>query len=145
MSYLKLIRVNTWSYGKLSAKIRADLRAVVAKHIARIAADIRASMRQPKSGRIYYYRGKRIRASAPGESPAIRSGRLYRNITPIVSNGGMQATINPRAKGVYYSVFLEEGTSKMAPRPHLKPFFNRRREAFLAETRARLAKSLGSR
>lgn len=141
-AYYKLIRVNSWSYPRFSRKLRSELRETVRKHSMRIVTDIRKDMRQPKHGRTYYYRGRRIIASAPGESPAIRSGRLYKNIDPIFTSDGLQARVDPAAKGVYYAPWLEQGTSRMASRPYIKPAFARRRAAFLKEVRSKLAKSL---
>lgn len=143
MSYMKLLRVNAWHYPTIRGKLRAELRTTVRVHSLRITADIRKSFKQPKSGRTYYYRGRRIIASAPGESPAIRSGRLYKNVNPIFASSGMQARIDPKAQGVFYAAWLEEGTARMAKRPYIKPAFARRRQAFLNEVRMKLAKSLG--
>lgn len=142
MAYYKLIRVNSWNYRRFNRALRTELKATVRKHSLRIVADIRKDMRQPKHGRPYPYKGRIIIASAPGESPAIRSGRLYKNLDPVLSNDGLQARIDPAAKGVYYAPWLEEGTENMASRPYIKPAFARRRAAFLKEVRSKLAKSL---
>lgn len=139
---VRVLRVNVWNYAKIEGKLRAEIRAVVNKHIWRIVRDIRAMMRQPKSGNIYYYRGRRIRASAPGEAPAVRSGKLFRNVVPIVQNNGMQATIDPQKRGVRYAPWLELGTTRMKPRPYLRPGFDRRRQAFVTEIRTKLAKAI---
>lgn len=69
----------------------------------------------PKTGRWYTYRGRPYQASAPGESPANRSGAL-------AGSGGY------RVQGYWdvmifetkeYAKYLEYGTVKMLPRPHL--------------------------
>ena len=142
MGYVRLLRVNRWNYPELNQKTEDVLRAVVGRHAMRIAADIRKSFKAPKSGRVYYYQGRRIQASAPGEPPAIRSGRLYANVDPVFSDSGMQARINPQGQGVFYAAWLETGTSRMEARPYITPAFNRRREAFLTEVRTELAKAL---
>lgn len=69
----------------------------------------------PKSGRLYKTGGRRIRASAPGEAPANRSGRLARSVGYRVS-GWIRVEFGDRAP---YGKFLENGTRKMEPRPHL--------------------------
>lgn len=59
-----------------------------------IQSDTRKDMRSGiKTGRLYNYLGKAYRASAPGETPAVRSGRLYRSIATKIKSGGLQATI----------------------------------------------------
>lgn len=141
-TYVRVLRVNAWNYPRISDKIRRGLADVVRKHATTLAADIRKDFKKPKHGRVYYYKGRRIRASAPGEAPAIRSGALFRNVTPVISANGMQARIDPRARGVKYAAWLEEGTSRMAPRPYINPSFSRRRQAFLNEVRTKLAKAL---
>jgi HK97 gp10 family phage protein len=140
----RVIRVNAWNYPRMKKATRAALVDVVGKYGKKISKEIRKSFRLPKHGRLYYYKGKRIRASAPGESPAIRSGNLDRHVYPIISNGGLQITINPQGQGVYYAAWLENGTTRMAARPHLKPAFDRYRAEFLEQVRTQLAKALTS-
>lgn len=69
----------------------------------------------PKTGRLYRTGGRRIRASAPGEAPANRSGRLARSVG-YKASGWIRVEFGDRA---LYGKFLEHGTMKMAPRPHL--------------------------
>lgn len=71
----------------------------------------------PKTGRLYYIAGrkKRHRASAAGEAPANLTGRLRKGVNFNVS-GWDQMQFGDT---VFYGKFLEEGTRKMKPRPHL--------------------------
>jgi len=69
----------------------------------------------PKTGRIYTVRGARHQASSPGESPALRTGRLARSADYIVRNF-QEMTVGESAS---YAGFLEDGTRNMDPRPHL--------------------------
>jgi len=69
----------------------------------------------PKTGRIYRYNGKNHQASAPGEPPANRSGRLMKSSNYRVRNH-QEMNIGEEA---IHAVFLENGTRKMKPRPHL--------------------------
>jgi len=70
----------------------------------------------PKTGRVYSFRGARHQASAPGEPPANRTGRLARSGDYIVRNW-QEMTVGETAE---YAGFLENGTRKrIAPRPHL--------------------------
>lgn len=76
----------------------------------------------PKTGRLYYIAGRkrRHRASAAGEAPANLTGRLRKGVGFNVS-GWDQMEFGDR---VYYGKFLEEGTKKMKPRPHLSKSVN---------------------
>ena len=69
----------------------------------------------PKTGRVYSFRGQRHRASAPGEPPANRTGRLARSGDFKVRNW-QEMTVGETEE---YAKFLEDGTKRIAPRPHL--------------------------
>lgn len=69
----------------------------------------------PKSGRLYKFKGRRHQASAAGEAPANRSGRLARSIG-FKASGWSRCEFGDRE---LYGKFLERGTRKMRPRPHL--------------------------
>lgn len=89
----------------------------------------------PGTGRMTYYKKtkrakityRRYRASAPGEPPAVRTGVFRASwqtktvVTPL-SSGGMtvRSSIENWTHSGSYSLaqMLEEGTSKMAPRPY---------------------------
>lgn len=69
----------------------------------------------PKSGRVYTIRGRKHQASAPGEAPANRTGKLMKSASYRVRNHeemevGLTAS---------YANYLETGTRKMKPRPYL--------------------------
>lgn len=74
-----------------------------------------------KTGRIYFRRIKggrkrRHQASAPGESPANRTG-TYRKSFDFNVRGAKELAVGVTAP---YGGFLETGTSRMAPRPGLR-------------------------
>lgn len=60
------------------------------------------------------------RSSAPGESPASQTGRLSRNIDFLV-RGSSQLEFGDKSQGgrAPIGLFLELGTKKMKPRPHI--------------------------
>ena len=72
----------------------------------------------PKTGRLYRIPGRkrRHRASAPGEAPANLTGNLRKGVDFEVK-GPYQMEFGDQ---VFYGKFLEEGTKRMEPRPHLK-------------------------
>lgn len=69
----------------------------------------------PKTGRIYSIGGKRHQASAAGEAPANRTGMLKKSVGYRV-RASHQVEFGDE---VLYGKFLEEGTRRMSPRPHL--------------------------
>jgi HK97 gp10 family phage protein len=88
-----------------------------------IAKTARDSMRLPKHGK--HYKGAVTRSSAPYEPPAIQTAALKnsvqwvkpRELTRHVGSFGLK-TGKDDAK---YPLYLELGTSKMDPRPWLRP------------------------
>lgn len=79
-------------------------------------------MTGPKTGREYKVPGtqKTYTASAPGESPAIRTTRLFSSIAQEVRETprGVEGVVGTP---LLYGLFLEIGTYKMRPRPWLAP------------------------
>jgi len=68
-------------------------------------------MRKGGRGRVYRRRGKVHRASAPGDYPAVDTGRLARSTTVAVNYPAAWI-----GSGVSYAPYLMFGTSKMARR-----------------------------
>jgi len=68
-----------------------------------------------RTGRLYMFRGSPHRASAFGEPPANRSGRLVRSYDYKVSGWHTLRV----GEGAPYAKFLELGTKFMKPRQHL--------------------------
>lgn len=71
----------------------------------------------PKNGRLYRIAGRRRRhrASAPGEAPANLTGRLRRGVDFRVKGNDQMEFGDTELHGR----FLELGTKRMKPRPHL--------------------------
>lgn len=92
-----------------------------------------------KSGRVYKLKSGTVtrlhQSSAPGEAPANFSGNLRKSLGFEVRgadqlefgsrSGAPTAGLSNKQAVAKYSKFLEEGTSKMAPRPYLKPSFEK--------------------
>lgn len=93
---------------------RKDLR-VVTRWLARVAVNseriFKAGMRGGHSGRIYRRSGRYHQASAPGEYPAVETGRL-------IASMRAHSTINEAQIGTNmpYSRWLRTGTRHMARR-----------------------------
>ena len=80
----------------------------------------------PRTGRVYTFRGRKHQASAPGEVPANRTGRLAESV-------GYEATAHHTlvfGEEAEYATYLELGTQnrdgslRMAKRPHLSVAVN---------------------
>lgn len=83
--------------------------------------EVKRLMRDPKHG--VHWPGLPRRSSAPGEAPAIQSGRLIGAVDSAVfrgSTGGWEAVAGVRRE-VDYAVGLEFGTTRIAPRPAWRP------------------------
>lgn len=92
---------------------------VIQAFVIRIDREIKVSIdRGPKSGRMY---GKH-QASAPGQSPATDTGGLVKSINWRTFNRGLSAEVG---SNIFYAPFLEDGTSKMVPRPWLRPAYEK--------------------
>lgn len=82
-----------------------------------------------RTGRVYNFRGQKHIASAPGEPPANRSGRLLNSFkyirTALMLKIGSEAFSDDKAP---YPFFLEVGTSKMKPRQYFIPTIEQRAE-----------------
>ena len=99
-------------FGKELTKQVEKRMDMLAAHVERRAKE---SMREPKSGIKYPW--LRVRSSAPGEAPAAQTGQLRASITWERWLPGLRAV----GTNVEYGRFLELGTSRMKPRPFLRP------------------------
>lgn len=99
---------------ELFQKLEKAISRFVRKGASHIEGEIKSSMAEPKSGATYP-RGedKTHTASAPGESPAVDSSNLIGSISLIIENS-LEAKVGTP---VEYAEYLEDGTSKMEPRP----------------------------
>lgn len=114
-----------WNGDAINARVEqaAARGTFMAANLVRTEA-IRLILRTPKSGRTYTRRGVTHQASAPGEAPASDTGALVGGIR--VEHQGLSATIISSAS---QSKALEHGTSRMRPRPFMRPaLFNKVRE-----------------
>jgi hypothetical protein len=95
---------------ELFQKLEAGIRRFVVKGSAYIQGELKSSMAEPKSGKRYGAH----QASAPGESPAVDSSNLTGSIDILLAASMLEAKIGTP---VGYALWLEDGTTRMDPRP----------------------------
>jgi hypothetical protein len=99
-----------------------QVKPIMDRRLNEVRAVILEEFSAPKSGREYRRpSGGIYRASAAGEAPAIRSGRLRDSVSePDVRRTapGLVGKIEITAP---YAGFLERGTPRISPRPFVKP------------------------
>lgn len=117
-----------------SAKTQAQSRAIRASNELRNSA-LRV-LRGQRSGRVYKlpFSKKTYRASAPGEPPAVRSGRLRISWSARAigkSDGEIVASIYTDVK---YAPILQEGTKdgRIKPRPFEQPIIDGAKDKVMA-------------
>lgn len=100
------------------AVISAGTTSIIESHMIQTAVRMRFLMRLPKTGRTSPRPGGIThRASAPGEAPAVDTGRLFNSIFfEMVSPTKGRVTVNAP-----YAAYLEDGTVHMAVRPFVRP------------------------
>lgn len=97
---------------------------------------IRSMVEEPKTGRIYTRPGGRLhQASAPGEAPARDTGKLIDSMKVRMSDAGWTAVVGASAP---YARYLEQGTSRMLPRPAWEPARQRIEKPFIMALRRAL-------
>lgn len=116
----------------LSAARAAGLAALqqqLANRAQRLRNAVVEELSRPGTGRTYRT-GHRTaphsthQASAPGDAPAVNTGRLRQSITALrISPMNWRVGTN-----VDYALHLEFGTRTMAPRPFLRPAADKERE-----------------
>lgn len=109
------------SIDNISLSMKGGIRAGFFAIGSQLRQTARSQMLEKKNGELYPVpgRSRRVRASAPGQSPASRTGRLRRSIGYDISGDSMAFGAGGRGSGVGYAEFLEQGTGKMKARPLL--------------------------
>ncbi len=97
----------------LAARLPEAVDEIVRKTALDIEAEAKAKMSGPKHGRMYGAH----QASAPGEAPAVDTGKLKNAIRSEFPKRG-KAIVNVAAE---YGAALEFGTRKIAARPFMRP------------------------
>lgn len=101
---------------KVLNQVNAELPARAAAASQKLRNASLEVLRGQRSGRTYKITGGgTYTASAPGEPPAVRTGRLRNSWRPVQYGANHQ---NPAIESnVPYTGYMENGTSKISPRP----------------------------
>lgn len=105
---------------KSMTNIVANTKFGIQRGLFRLGKDLvksfNAETKKRKSGNLYSVRGRsrKVRASAAGESPAVRTGKYKKAVGYKISGSVMRF-----GNSVEYAGFLETGTSRMKARPGL--------------------------
>ena len=129
-------------------KVSTRYRAITVAGAATVAAEMVSKIGgRKKSGRLYRLTGGRLhRASAPGQSPANRTGTLLKSIGIKLkfAQGGEVSSVTvgvhaDAGKAFRYAHFLEFGTRRMARRVFIRTSLLKHRKRILAQYEKALA------
>lgn len=104
-------------FPEITDRMRDKISAIVRKSTEQIATNAHDSMAQSKHGVVYKRNGRSHHASAPGESPAIDTGRLSRSLKERYPDPFTGEVVSDEE----YASILEYGGKNMAARPFLGP------------------------
>ena len=119
-NYLKV----TNNMSKVTKDLENALHAAMLKSAIDVRNAVLVKLSGGRTGKLYRVPAtKRMyRASAAGEAPATRLGHLRASYKYIVKGKGVNSE-GVVGSDLDYSHYLEYGTAKIKPRPHLKPAF----------------------
>lgn len=106
-------------------RLETEIGKALAKSCALVQSTAITSMRDTVTdpNRAYYTHNKNIphHPSIAGNPPAVDTGTLRRSITYKVDEAEKTGYVGSTIKNPPYGVYLEYGTSRMKPRPWLRP------------------------
>jgi HK97 gp10 family phage protein len=106
---------------KKQKKVVTELGKNIAKCCATIQREAQEEMRDTAVDTSKTYGKKGHHPSLPGNPPAVDTGTLRRSITYSVDEDKLVGYVGSNLKDPPYGAYLEFGTSRLKPRPWLKP------------------------
>ena len=117
-------KIEEWRGKEVHDKATDASVAIMERAALMVERDVKLSFTRKGAGRVY---GKHT-ASRAGEPPAIDTGTLRASIGhEVIKASGYVDGLVGDTNNVKYAPMLELGTSKMAPRPFLRPALKRLR------------------
>lgn len=118
-----------WFGDEILKQLEADMTKRLLRMVYFVERTVQELFREPKSGNTYQVNpgvknGRTYTASAPGEAPAVRTGRLRQSITHAIEKTGVatiKADVGTSIADPEYPKHLEFGTSLMKARPAWRP------------------------
>ena len=129
-----------------ASTITANMEGAIKRCGEKIRSDIQYDMAHtPLDMSKSYYTENKTKAhhpSLPGNPPAVDSGNLRESIRYEVYRNGQEVygIVGSTQKDADYAVYTEYGTSKMAPRPWLRPAMRKNSE-FIKRTISKAVKN----
>lgn len=124
---MPVIRRSSMNLGKIAAKTVREVRTALKRGALKIEnTAVEGIIGGPKTGRVYrskHRKGALHQASAPGEFPAADIGELHQGITNVEASSGDTIRFEVGSNAPH-GPMLELGTSKMEPRPFMKPAYD---------------------
>ena len=106
-------------------RVETEIGKALAKSCALVQSTAISSMRDTviDTSKTYYTHNKQIphHPSVAGNPPAVDTGTLRRSITYNVNEKEKYGRVGSTIKSPPYGLYLEYGTSRMKPRPWLRP------------------------
>jgi HK97 gp10 family phage protein len=114
----------TNNMGKVKKDLENALHAAMLKSAIDLRNAVLVKLSGARTGKMYRVpaTARMYRASAAGEPPASRLGHLRASYKYLVTGKGVNSE-GVVGSDLDYSHYLEYGTAKIKPRPHLKPAF----------------------
>lgn len=115
---------------KIKAGTVKEVETVLLKAAVKMAESAKQAINEPSAGREYKRKNKTHVASKAGDAPNTDTGVLINSVFFDFLPGKLTARFGAKAK---YARALEYGTSKMEPRPFIKPAFNKHKDEVKSE------------
>ena len=116
----KVLAVQSANLAALAAVTANGSAEALEKIAIKAVNEIKSMLSRPGTGAVYQHGNVTHQASAPGEPPAVDTG-TYRNSWAWVSAGKGSSFYVDIGTPQVTGPILEFGSSRMAPRPHLRP------------------------